>query len=41
MVLWVEMEVNSKAVKHMIDLTWRVDEVDNTSLTHLYGYYLL
>ena len=41
MVLWVEMEVNSKALKYKIDLTWRVNEVDNTGLTHLYDYHLL
>ena len=29
--LWVEIEVNSSDPKHMVDPTWCVDEVDNTS----------
>ena len=29
--LWVEIEVNFSDPKHMVDPTWCVDEVDNTS----------
>ena len=34
--LWVEMEVNSGAVKHMVELIWCVDEVDDTTLADLH-----
>ena len=27
---WVEIEVNFSDLKHMVELTWCVDEVDNT-----------
>ena len=37
--LWVEMEVNSGAVKHMVELIWCVDEVDDTTwpIRMIYG----
>ena len=33
--LWGEINVDFRSVKHIADHTWRVDEVDNTSLTHM------
>ena len=35
MVLWGKINVDFRSVKHIVDLTWRVDEVDNTSLSHM------
>ena len=33
--LWGKINVDFRSVKHIADLTWRVDEVDNTSLSHM------
>ena len=35
--LWVDMEVNSDAVKHLVELNLSVGEVYNTTLTHMRG----
>ena len=39
LVLWGEIEVNSKAAKHMVHLIGCVDAVEITSLTYLHDYH--